>query len=419
MASDQQVTEVDPKFENYTPPFHWVVTGSAGAGGGRASLGGGGATGHWEDANGQTVPSDVVDRYNQTEKNRVARTTGLSSTSSDQYDPNSAAPNQQQFNNAVGTMVANTTRAAPAAPGAVTYNTDGSEQTRGQQQQNITQLQAAAAGQGPAADLARARLASALRAGGAQAAGVAYGATGQNRKAATLMAALGANQSALAAGDQVAQLEAQDRMNAQTQLANALQGARSQDLSQAGTAATVGAGNADRTLKYGDQVLQYGQLNEGAARDVVQTGNENEALKDARARLKIAEQQNDRAGIEYWAGVITNLLGTAARVVASPGSAASEPAKLAHGGIVTRPTHALVGEAGPEIILPVDNVPERLARALAVDRKPFDRADAPDLSRLLSALKGTGPAPAPEAPMPPKVIVMLAAGNAKARKESR
>ena len=77
-----------------------------------------------------------------------------------------------------------------------------------------------------------------------------------------------------------------------------------------------------------------------------------------------------------------------------------------------------VGEAGPELILPVDGVTARLAKALALDRKPFDRKDAPNLGALLELLKKKGGDQEPERKVPPKLVAILAAGNARARKAS-
>ncbi len=62
-----------------------------------------------------------------------------------------------------------------------------------------------------------------------------------------------------------------------------------------------------------------------------------------------------------------------------------EPGLYGHGGLVTKPTRAIIGEAGPELVLPVKGVTAKLAAALAQRNKPFARKDAVDLKTLLAA----------------------------------
>ena len=334
-----------------------------------------------------------------------------------------------------------------AKAGQTTIDTTQSNETRGQQQENIADLQKAARGQGPAADLARARLAQALRRSGAQVAGMVQGATGQNRKAALLQAALAGNEAALNAGEQVAVIEAQDRQQAQIQLGNVLQGVRGQDIglatSQAGlnqetelfnTGATNDATqrDADRDLSYTEFMATYRialedlrlrveKFKTDAAQGVLTEASRQEGIKMAREGLRLAtirlekieipgaERAAAEADRDFWLKALETLVSVGTKVAAA----------AAHGGVVTKPTKMLVGEAGPEIIIPVNDVPSRLAKALAVDRKPFDRKDAPDLGVLLAALKGMRQEDGPStAALPPKVVLLLAAANNAARKKA-
>jgi len=232
----------------------------------------------------------------------------------------------------------------PVSAGTVGFNTGAADQTRGQQQGNIGDLQRAAQGQGPAADLARARLAQALRRSGAQAAGIALGATGAARKGAVRTAALAANEGALNAGEQVAAIEAQDRQQAQAQLTGALQGVRGQDITQATSAADIGAANANRDLTAqttrNDQGLRaQGQgedqriANErlkldaskaatDAAQGLLTENARQEQIAFAREQLRNAQNQADR---QFWGQIITSLLSGAASVgaAAAPGAVAT------------------------------------------------------------------------------------------------
>lgn len=56
---------------------------------------------------------------------------------------------------------------------------------------------------------------------------------------------------------------------------------------------------------------------------------------------------------------------------------------LAAGGVVTRPTLALVGEAGPEVVMPVSRVTPDERRRFAVSQRPFSRDSAPPLSAVV------------------------------------
>lgn len=321
-------------------------------------------------------------------------------------------------------------------------------------------LRATAQGQGAVGQLATARLQQALRAGAAQASGIAYGATGAARKGAARTAALAANQAALGAGSKVAELQAAGAVQAQTQVAG-IEQQRANLQGQIDQARASGDQDAINTLqaKMADLDQQTKTFNAGQEQTAATTRNDqglaaqaegerqrvaNERLKldatkaiedsakglldeaqreatlaMARTQLDLAERKfqaevdqakkaqanEDR---KFWADVI-------ARVA---GAVVPKPPAAAHGGLVTRPTQVTVGEAGPEIIVPVDvDVGARLARALSLGAKPFDRQGAPDLSALLQLLKSGGGEQAPQQ-VPPELVALLAAGNARARKAS-
>jgi hypothetical protein len=412
------------------------------------------------DANGKVVigsQADAIWKAWQVEEAKRKAAAEVSQPAADPYAPAGGDPTKPtgaDQDAAVGKLIDASNVAPPdykrladalgAPPKPVTLDTAAADQARGQQQANIADLQRAAAGQGPAAELARARLAQALRRSGAQTAGLVLGATGQNRKAGLLQAALAGNEAALNAGEQVAAIEAQDRQQAQAQLTGALQGVRGQDLGQAGAAAGVAAGNEDRALnaaqfgaKYAveleDLRLRVGGFQTQAAQGVLNEASRQEGIRMARRGLALAEERlrkidlpaaeraQANADREFWLRAIAALTAAVVPFVAgTPGGGANggyaEPAKLARGGLVTQPTHALIGEAGPELVIPVNpDVSGRLAQALATENKPFDRQEAPDLSALLALLKGGQQAqPAPQ--LDPRLIALLAAGNARARK---
>lgn len=70
-------------------------------------------------------------------------------------------------------------------------------------------------------------------------------------------------------------------------------------------------------------------------------------------------------------------------VVANVGKSAAAAFGLARGGLVTRPTHALIGEAGPELVIPVKDVSPEDRRRFAIEARPFSRAAAPPLRTVI------------------------------------
>jgi hypothetical protein len=318
---------------------------------------------------------------------------------------------------------------------------------------DLAGLQASAQGQGAVGQLAAARLQQALRAGAAQASGIAQGATGAARKGALRTAALAANRNAMDAGSKVAELQAAGAVQAQTQVAG-LQQQRANLQGQLDQARAAGDQQAINTLqaKMADLDQQTKQFNATQTQTAATTNNEqglaaqgeeerqrveNERLKldaskaatdaaagllsenDRRAQLDLAYKKladaQDEGEKSFWQGLITSLISRAAGALV-PGPPTTP--KAAHGGLVTKPTEVLVGEAGPEIIIPVNqDVGARLAKALSVGSQPFDRQAAPDLSALLALLKAGQGQPAP-AQVPPELVAILAAGNARARKAS-
>jgi hypothetical protein len=334
---------------------------------------------------------------------------------------------------------------------------------------DLAGLQASAQGQGAVGQLAAARLQQALRAGAAQASGIAQGATGAARKGALRTAALAANRNAMDAGAKTAEMQAAGAIQAQTQVAG-LQQQRANLQGQLDQARAAGDQQAINSLqaKMADLDQQTKQFNAGQTQTAATTRNDqalaaqgqdenqrvaNERLKlDAQgaiensakglldeaqreATLSMARQQLDLAERRFqleadeakkaqanqdrmfWASVISNVAGGLVGAISAPPTPPGPP-KAAHGGLVTKPTEVLVGEAGPELIVPVNqDVGARLARALSVGAQPFDRQGAPDLSALLALLKGGQGQPAP-AELPPELVALLAAGNARARKAS-
>jgi hypothetical protein len=327
----------------------------------------------------------------------------------------------------------------PVQSQSVQLDTAQADQTRALQQGAVGYLDASAQGKGVAGQLASARLAQALRAGAAQASGIAQGATGAARKGAARSGALAANQAALAGGAKVAEVEAATALAAQGQLASALQGVRAGDITQSGQGADVAAGNANRDLtaqttrndqglraqgQDEDQRVANERLKldaqaaiEGSAKGLLDEAQREATLSMARRQLDLAERrfqlevdqakkEDARKDREFWAGVIAQVAGALV-----PG-----PPKAAHGGLVTESTMVEVGEAGPELIIPVNvDVAAKLAKALTIASKPFDRKDAPSLSALLKLLKSGGSEE--ERPkVPAKMAAILASGNSKARK---
>ena len=237
-------------------------------------------------------------------------------------------------------------------------------------------------------------------------------------------------------------MEAAEQIEATRTLASALQGVRASDLSQATSQADLDAGterfntgqtntvelsNADRDLNFTEFQATHGleieklrldvaKYQTDAARGILEEGSRQEGIRMARRGLALAEErlrkidipESERAAAnadrDFYLKVLAELLGAAGKIAAA-----------AHGGVVTEPTRLLVGESGPEIVLPINNVTARLAKALAVKMKPFEREDAPDLTVLLKMLK-TKPERKP-VKVTPKLVAVLAAGNSEARKK--
>jgi hypothetical protein len=137
-------------------------------------------------------------------------------------------------------------------------------------------------------------------------------------------------------GSQAAQLGIQERNAAANALSQLAQGARGQDLGL-------------NTFNANAQLQQTG-LNDTAANNARQLELGNAALRQQGAMGYEANQTTRRGqdlgtpqGPANWE-----------RVVGAAGAVA--PFFLADGGIVTRPTNAVVGEEGPEAIIPLDEL---------------------------------------------------------------
>jgi hypothetical protein len=137
-------------------------------------------------------------------------------------------------------------------------------------------------------------------------------------------------------GSQAAQLGIQERNAAANALAQLAQGARGQDLGL-------------NTFNANAQLQQTG-LNDAAANNARQLELGNAALRQ-QGMMGYESNQTTRRGQD---------LGTPQapanweRVVGAAGAVA--PFFLADGGIVTRPTNAVVGEEGPEAIIPLNEL---------------------------------------------------------------
>lgn len=178
-------------------------------------------------------------------------------------------------------------------------------------------------------------------------------------------------------------------------------------VSQSNTAQgnTVATGNADRTVQTGESnntqglaaqatgeqqrvanenlKLQASAAAQQAAKGLLDENGRQQTLALAQAQLKLAQTQADR---QFWGNLVSSLLSGATAVGAAALTAAPVAAALKHGGLVTKPTHALIGEAGPELVIPVKGATARLAKVLGIEAKPFQRKGAPSLSKMASLL---------------------------------
>jgi hypothetical protein len=352
--------------------------------------------------------------------------------------PGVGATERVQASTIAPTTVGAAQQAGPTTVGQATVAQGPQNQARGLQMSSIQQLQDIAAGRGP--DLASPQLQAGLRAASGEALGAASAATGAERAAARLEAgnaiARGGTDAAIAAamgqaqrqqqaigqvGAQAGALRGQDiglavdtaglqqqAANLQAQLEAARQSGNAAEVNRltalqgqinsgiatgnADLAQQAATGNAERNLRRdvaastesrgdftaGQQAANAaGQLAGSTAVDAAKIGQTvaNTALDAEAQRRNVANEDAKRRAAGRAA--ITDTAGQAI-------------AMAAHGGLVTKPTALIAGEAGPELILPVrQDMQGMAARNLSLEAKPFDRATAPSLSSVIGrALMG-------------------------------
>jgi hypothetical protein len=157
-------------------------------------------------------------------------------------------------------------------------------------------------------------------------------------------------------GAQAAQLGIQERNAAANALAGVAQGARGQD-------------------------LQHNQFNAGAQ---LQQRGMNDAYAQGMTGLNLGNAQGQLAGSMGYEGQQTARRGQDLgqpvqpanweRLVSAAGSVA--PFFMARGGVVTQPTHAIVGEAGPEAIIPLAQLPNLIERLGGVSSRTKQMASS-------------------------------------------
>lgn len=143
-------------------------------------------------------------------------------------------------------------------------------------------------------------------------------------------------------GHQAAMLGIQERNAAANALGGLSTAARGQDLQNNQFNAGMQAQNRAQNDQYG---LGMGQL---------ALGN---AMGQQRGGMAYEENQTNRRGQDL---NIPPPVSPGERIMG--GLEAVAPYALAKGGIVTQPTHAIIGEAGPEAVIPLQHLPELIAR---------------------------------------------------------
>ncbi len=273
-----------------------------------------------------------------------------------------------------------------------------SNQARNLQMSGIQQLQDIAAGRGP--DVTSPALQAGMRATAGEALGAASAAAGGERAAARLEATQAIGRGGTDAAIAAAQLAAQRQMGAINQIGQQAGALRGQDIGVAtsqgnltsgemltgrGQDIGVSTGNADRNLNRdiaasgsdradylaGHTVKQgYGNLANTATGTQIQG---EQAVSGAMGQGEAIARGQDAEDARRRAAGRQSLVDTGGKLLAA-----------AHGGLVTKPTHVLAGEAGPELIVPVKaDVGQGAKRNLSLEAQPFDRSRAPNLSALL------------------------------------
>jgi hypothetical protein len=138
-----------------------------------------------------------------------------------------------------------------------------------------------------------------------------------------------------------------------------------------GQAAILGGQEAGRAFTQGQTTGQYagmGNYNQAAGRQLTATGLE--------AQIGQGEQAGGRQQGQDFMGGISKLAGGIAS--AAGGGAGGAAAGLGEGGIVMEPTTAIVGDKGPEAVIPLDDMEKvkAILKTVYNSRKKKDKKNA-------------------------------------------
>jgi hypothetical protein len=222
--------------------------------------------------------------------------------------------------------------------------------------------------------------------------GQAGGTLGTSARQAGALGGKSATQAAAESGQAGAALGQQmGQQQAQAATQNAAQAARTAGVNK-GQAAMLGGQAAGQAYTQGQQTGQqlgmgaYGQgasnqlgaINAGTNAGQAQSANAGQTIAQGNAQNNLANTTLNQAQVQGNIGAQQGALGTSQLTNANDASQAGaqnagalmsgigslfQP-KLSKGGIVDKPTSAIVGEAGPEAILPLSN-PDRVKQILA------------------------------------------------------
>ncbi len=138
------------------------------------------------------------------------------------------------------------------------------------------------------------------------------------------------------------------------------------------------------------QTMQGNQFNVGA--QLQQTGLNDQAQGNAYGRQLTAAGMDQQGGMAYEGNRTQRAAGQLAQptpgeeflgmAMGAAGMGGMGGKKMATGGIVTRPTQAIVGEAGPEAVIPLRQLPQMM------DNGSMTGAALMDLHQRLAALEG-------------------------------
>lgn len=127
----------------------------------------------------------------------------------------------------------------------------------------------------------------------------------------------------------------------------------------------AGAAPGNQAAAHLAAMQNAGRINQGMTGQATQAGiAERQAAMQGLMGLNQAQQQG---GIAYENNRTARANAqmqqpTQGEQILGAGMGVAGMAMMAHGGIVTRPTHAIVGEAGPEAVIPLAQLPGLMAR---------------------------------------------------------